>query len=248
MSKQYALILNDEEFFYADVLEGILAINPHFLKKVYIVDPFTPDQKKFEYLIKSLPIIGLKFLIKYILILRQKKREGRDLRSLCQKHNIPWQKIGNVNHATLSDDLKQNAIDIVLSLSSQIYRKKVIEQLPILNFHPSLLPKHKGRFPIFWALYENDQVLGMTCHRVREKIDAGEIIYQEQLPITVKDNFSSLTDKILAIAPNFILNSVNQIDNNIPFLAPKHKSSYGPMPSWKQLFIFQIKMIKRYFS
>jgi folate-dependent phosphoribosylglycinamide formyltransferase PurN len=248
MNNNYALILNDEEYFYADVLEGLLKLNPAFIKKVYIVDPFTADQKKNEYLLKSLPIIGLKFLIKYFLILLQKKRQGRDIRSLCQANNIPWQKIQNVNDTNLSEDLKQIKIDIVLSLSSQIYRKKIIEQLPILNFHPSLLPKHKGRFPIFWALYENDQVMGMTCHRVREKIDAGEIIYQEQFSIQSRDNFYSISQKILAIAPNFILSSMNQIENNIIFLSPKHKSSYGPMPSWHQLILFKLKMLKRYFS
>jgi folate-dependent phosphoribosylglycinamide formyltransferase PurN len=245
MNKRYALILNDEEFFYADVLEGLLKLNSQLLNKVYIVDPFTPEQNKREYLLKSIPIIGLKFIFKYLKILREKKKYKRDLRSLSEQHNIPWQKIQNVNDLILSQDLKQNRIDVVLSLSSQIYRKKILEQLPILNFHPSLLPKHKGRFPIFWALYENDKMMGMTCHRVREKIDAGEIIYQEQLPIEDADNFSTLTNKLLSMAPHFILKSVAHLEQQTTFLVPKHKSSYGPTPSWNQLFLFQIKMIKR---
>lgn len=47
-----------------------------------------------------------------------------------------------------------------------------------LNIHPSLLPKYRGPSPIPWAIRNGDRDLGMTIHRMTEKVDAGPILAQ----------------------------------------------------------------------
>lgn len=47
-----------------------------------------------------------------------------------------------------------------------------------LNIHPSLLPKYRGPSPIPWAIRNGDRDLGITIHRMTEKIDAGPILAQ----------------------------------------------------------------------
>lgn len=47
-----------------------------------------------------------------------------------------------------------------------------------LNVHPSLLPKYRGPSPIPWAIRNGDRDLGMTIHRMTEKMDAGPILAQ----------------------------------------------------------------------
>lgn len=34
-----------------------------------------------------------------------------------------------------------------------------------INFHPSLLPKHRGSLTQFWAIFDADATAGTTCHR-----------------------------------------------------------------------------------
>lgn len=52
-----------------------------------------------------------------------------------------------------------------------------------LNLHPSLLPRYRGRTPLFWQLREGEADTGVTLHRVRPRLDAGEIVLQARLAL-----------------------------------------------------------------
>ena len=54
---------------------------------------------------------------------------------------------------------------------------------PVLNFHPSLLPRHRGHAPIIWAIADGDSVTGLSVHFIDEGIDTGPLVYQRSLPI-----------------------------------------------------------------
>ena len=67
---------------------------------------------------------------------------------------------------------------------------------PIINVHPSLLPKHKGLDVIQKAMDAGDEVTGCTVHYVNEELDGGEIILQSEVPILPDDDVESLTKLI----------------------------------------------------
>ena len=67
---------------------------------------------------------------------------------------------------------------------------------PIINVHPSLLPKHKGLDVIQKAMDAGDDVTGCTVHYVNEELDGGEIILQSEVPILPDDDVESLTKLI----------------------------------------------------
>lgn len=52
-----------------------------------------------------------------------------------------------------------------------------------LNLHPSLLPRYRGPTPLFWQLREGEVDTGVTLHRVRPCLDAGEIVLQAGLAL-----------------------------------------------------------------
>jgi phosphoribosylglycinamide formyltransferase-1 len=68
----------------------------------------------------------------------------------------------------------------------------------IINIHPSLLPKYPGLNTYAKALAAGDKEHGTTIHYVTAEIDAGEIIAQQQIPITPDDDITSLTNKTKA--------------------------------------------------
>ena len=47
-----------------------------------------------------------------------------------------------------------------------------------VNFHPSLLPRHRGNAPLIWAIAEGDSTTGLTVHHIDEGIDTGRVIRQ----------------------------------------------------------------------
>jgi len=52
-----------------------------------------------------------------------------------------------------------------------------------LNLHPSLLPRYRGPTPLFWQLRNGEADTGVTLHRVRPRLDAGEIVLQARLAL-----------------------------------------------------------------
>ena len=52
---------------------------------------------------------------------------------------------------------------------------------PILNIHPSLLPKYKGLNTHLRAIKNKDKFSGASVHKVTQKLDSGKIILQKKL-------------------------------------------------------------------
>tara|TARA_R100001594_G_scaffold46469_2_gene79505 strand:+ start:966 stop:1508 length:543 start_codon:yes stop_codon:yes gene_type:complete len=67
---------------------------------------------------------------------------------------------------------------------------------PIINVHPSLLPKYKGLHAVEQAMEAGEEVTGCTVHYVNEELDGGEIILQAEVPILPEDTVESLTKAI----------------------------------------------------
>jgi methionyl-tRNA formyltransferase len=58
-------------------------------------------------------------------------------------------------------------------------------QLGGIGVHPSLLPRHRGANPFYWAIDGDDPYTGVSVHRLTAAYDEGDVI--EQLVIAVGD-------------------------------------------------------------
>ncbi len=58
-----------------------------------------------------------------------------------------------------------------------------IPKLGTLGVHPSLLPRHRGPDPTYWAIRAGDAVTGVTAHRLEAEYDTGAILGSESLAI-----------------------------------------------------------------
>ncbi len=73
-----------------------------------------------------------------------------------------------------------------------VYRDRVV------NVHPSLLPKFKGREAWVQALEEGEFETGCTVHLVNAQIDSGLILDQAVVPIDIADTPETLLQRIQA--------------------------------------------------
>lgn len=69
-----------------------------------------------------------------------------------------------------------------------------------INIHYSLLPKHRGVYPVNWSIQNGDSETGLSIHLVNQNIDAGKIIVQEIVPIDITDNSRTLLEKLDQVA------------------------------------------------
>jgi len=57
-----------------------------------------------------------------------------------------------------------------------------------IGAHPSLLPRHRGPDPTYWAIASGDAETGVTVHRIEQDYDSGEILAQARLAIDPRWN------------------------------------------------------------
>lgn len=75
---------------------------------------------------------------------------------------------------------------------------KIVAIAPMGGFgvHPSLLPRHRGPDPYFWAIDSGDAVTGVTAHRIAAEYDTGAILGQRMLRIDPEWNAWTLAKKL----------------------------------------------------
>jgi methionyl-tRNA formyltransferase len=56
-------------------------------------------------------------------------------------------------------------------------------RLGAVNMHMSLLPRHRGPDPLFWTYWQDDPDAAVTIHWMSERIDAGDVIVQQAVPL-----------------------------------------------------------------
>ena len=122
-------------------------------------------------------------------------------KSKIKIYRIKFKKKSNFENSSLKL-LKKYKIDIVclagfMKILSGNFIKKFSK--PILNIHPSLLPKYKGLNTHERAIKNKDKFAGASIHKVKEKIDSGKVILQKKVKILKSDNVKSLKKKVLKI-------------------------------------------------
>ena len=87
---------------------------------------------------------------------------------------------------------------IVVVAYGKILPKELIYLPPYgsVNLHASLLPKYRGAAPIQRAIMAGEKETGNTVMLINEKMDAGDILSQERVPIEEEDNFVTLSEKL----------------------------------------------------
>ena len=98
--------------------------------------------------------------------------------------------------------LKKYNIDILclagfMKILSGNFIKKFSK--PILNIHPSLLPKYKGLNTHERAITNKEKFAGASIHKVTGKLDSGKVILQKKVKILKTDNVRSSKKKVLKI-------------------------------------------------
>ena len=100
---------------------------------------------------------------------------------------IPVITIEDVNGPAFHAALRASGAELIVTFHfDQILSAETLALAPMggINIHPSLLPRHRGPIPTFWAGMEGEPAHGVTVHRLVPRIDAGPVLGQHavQLP------------------------------------------------------------------
>jgi len=87
-----------------------------------------------------------------------------------------------------------------------------IPSIGSLNIHPSLLPLYRGPSPMQWAILSGDEVTGITFIRMNEKMDEGDIVYQEKTVIGEGENLIDLSERLSHRVAEILPGILDQIE------------------------------------
>lgn len=81
---------------------------------------------------------------------------------------------------------------------------------PIMNIHPSLLPKFPGLHAQRQALEAGEKETGCTVHWVDKGLDTGPVLAQRRIPILMDDTEDVLCDRLLPVEHALYVDTIAQ--------------------------------------
>ena len=130
-----------------------------------------------------------------VLMIHNKEKCGAVKRA--EKFGIPHCYVNAKDEEKMIELFRVWRVDlIVLAGYMRVIKDPDAFPAPIINVHPSLLPKYKGLHAVEQAIDSCDEVTGCTVHYVNEELDGGEIILQGEVSILPEDTVESLTKAI----------------------------------------------------
>lgn len=94
---------------------------------------------------------------------------------------------------------------------------KILFEMPRLgtfNLHASLLPDYRGAAPINYAIINGETKTGATTFFINEKIDEGNILLREELPIAPDETAGELHDRLMEMGAGLIVKTLDGLAEN----------------------------------
>ena len=104
---------------------------------------------------------------------------------------------------------------VVLAGFMEILTEQLVERLPVINVHPSLLPAFPGLRAWEQALEAGVDTTGVTVHFVDTGLDTGPVIAQAEVPVLPDDTPASLHARIQAVEHELLPDTVARLANDL---------------------------------
>ena len=150
-----------------------------------------------------------------VLMIHNTKQCGAVTRAA--KFGIPHVRVPHKDEDKMIELFKVWRVDlIILAGYMRVIKNPAAFPAPIINVHPSLLPKYKGLNVVERAMEAGEEVTGCTVHYVNEQLDSGEIIMQGEVPILPDDDVESLTKAIQRMEYAILPAAIDHVKNSLP--------------------------------
>ena len=106
---------------------------------------------------------------------------------------------------------------------------------PVLNIHPSLLPRWRGAAPIQRAIAAGDEKTGVCIMELVQKLDAGPVYAVEEVPIKLDDTSDSLHRELARKGAQLLCRSIPCIVADTLRSSPQDESLVTYASKWEKV-------------
>ncbi|MGE8204134.1 methionyl-tRNA formyltransferase [Heyndrickxia sp. NPDC080065] len=135
----------------------------------------------------------------------------------AEKHGIPIYQPEKLRDSEELKKILELEPDLIVTAAyGQILPKELLDapKLGCINVHASLLPELRGGAPIHYAILQGKEKTGITIMYMAEKLDAGDIISQVEIPITETDNVGTLHIKLSEAGSELLSETIPKLIKN----------------------------------
>jgi len=116
----------------------------------------------------------------------------------------------NVNEEGALERIRAAAPEaVVVCAFGQLIREPLLSEYPMLNVHPSLLPRWRGAAPIERAMMARDEKTGVCVMRLTEGLDSGPVALREEVAIDPDEDFEALSARLAAIGGDLLVRALD---------------------------------------
>ena len=159
---------------------------------------------------------------------RGQKNVASPVQEVAERHGIPIvapQKIRDPGFLTTLQNWSPQIIVVVAF--GRILPASILELAPhgCLNVHYSLLPKYRGAAPAAWTIINGEKKSGVTTMKLVEKMDAGPLYLQIEIPLAPHETTASLQTKLTPVGAELLLETLRKLKEGS--LTPQAQNESG---------------------
>lgn len=161
---------------------------------------------------------------------RKKKYEYSPVKSYALEHNLEIFQPESIKKE--ADYILGLDVDLIVTAAyGQFVPKKILDhpKYRAINVHGSILPKYRGGAPIQRAIINGDAETGITIMYMDRRMDAGDILRIEKIPILDEDTQDTMFEKLSILGSKMIVDVINDLRMGkiIPIPQDESKATYA---------------------
>ena len=141
---------------------------------------------------------------------RGRRTQSPPAAEAARERGIDLLQVADVNEEPALERIRAAAPEAVAVCAfGQMIREPLLSEWPMLNVHPSLLPRWRGAAPIERAIMAGDAATGVSVMRVTAGLDSGPVALSEGVAIGAEDDFESLSAKLAALGAELLVRALD---------------------------------------
>jgi methionyl-tRNA formyltransferase len=148
--------------------------------------------------------------------------KSNTLVALAESHGIPTRQPAKMRALDVFEDYRRFKADLnVMAFVTDVVPSSILgfPALGTIQYHPSLLPRHRGASAINWAIINGETKTGLSIFWPDEGLDTGPILLQKEVAIGPDDTLGSVYfGKLFPLGVEALLESVRLVKEGV---APK---------------------------
>lgn len=137
------------------------------------------------------------------------------LAQLARDRGLPLEQPKRMRDPEVYEKYKTYSPDLnVMAFVTDIVPESILFHPPhqTIQYHPSLLPKHRGASAINWAIIQGDTKTGLTIFWVDKGLDTGPILLQKEVEVEPDDTVGTLYfNKLFPLGVDALIEAVDLV-------------------------------------